>query len=256
MPEANPDRPETLKVLGLQHHRVGVEEIHRFIGRTIRLGGKALILNLNIHCVNLALRNPWLKEFMNQAALVFCDGDGVRWGLKILGEDPPPKITYDRWIWQLAEFCSREGYRIFFLGAKPGTAAEAARPLQARFPKLQIAGTHHGYFEKTGAENERVIEEVNHARADILVVGFGMPLQEKWLSENWRKINACVFLNGGAVFDYASGALKRAPAWMIQAHLEWLYRFFQDPKRLFIRYALGNPYFFYRIFLEKMTRKP
>ena len=254
MPASHPDSPEVLHLLGLRLHRAGVEEVHAFIGRTLREKKKALVLNLNIHCVNLALKNPWLKDFINQAQWVFCDGDGVRLGLRILGEIPPPKMTYDRWIWELGEFCSREGFRLFFLGAKPGIAAEAARRLQARFPNLQIAGTNHGYFEKDGPENDRIIQEINRGNADILIVGFGMPAQEKWLSENWRKINAHVFLSGGAVFDYASGQLKRAPAWMIRSHLEWLYRLFREPRRLWKRYGTEIPYFFFRVFREKWAK--
>ncbi len=251
MHDKESEHPEALQVLGLRIHRAGVEEVHSFIRRTLREGKKALVLNLNIHAVHLALKNPWLKEFINQAPLVFCDGDGVRWGLRILGQEPPVKITYDRWVWQLAELCSQEGYRLFFLGSKPGVAGEAARRLQSRFPALQIAGTHHGYFEKNGRANDEVVEEINRARADILIAGFGMPLQEKWLSENWGKIRASVFLNGGAVFDYASGRLKRAPAWAIRCHLEWLYRLCSEPRRLWKRYCAEIPYFFFCIFREK-----
>ncbi|MEX2092862.1 MAG: WecB/TagA/CpsF family glycosyltransferase, partial [Pirellulales bacterium] len=160
---------------------------------------------------------------------------------------------YDRWIWQLAELADQKGYRVFFLGGEPGVAAEAAKNIQRRFPRLKFVGTHHGYFKKTGEETEQVIAAINQARPDILVLGFGMPVQEKWLRDNWNNVEAHVFLTGGAVFDYASGRASRAPAWMIRFNLEWLYRFMQEPKRLFIRYFWGNPYFMCKVLLEKWS---
>lgn len=244
--------PGAIKLLGIQIHPVEIGEVHAFIGAVITRQTKALVLNVNINCMNLTFRNPWLKELLNEAQLVFCDGDGVRWGAKLLGLRVPPKITYDRWIWQLAEFCEKNKFRIFFLGGRPGVAGAAADRLKGRYPSLEIAGVQDGYFAKEGEENEKVIEAINRVRPDILVVGFGMPLQEKWLSQNWLRLDARVFLTGGAVFDYVSGRARRAPQWMIQNHLEWLFRWLQEPRRLFSRYALGIPSFFFRILLERL----
>ena len=243
------------ELLGVAVHQAGVEDIHVLIGETILRKEKAVILHLNIHGVNYAIQMPWLKNFFNRAKLVFCDGDGVRLGLWILGQKVPPKVTYDRWIWQLAEFCAAKGYRLFLLGAKPGIAALAANKLRQRYPALPVAGAQDGYFAKSGSENEKVIAEINSACADILIVGLGMPLQEEWLCQNVEKLNCRVFLTAGAVFDYASGNFKRAPVWMIQWHLEWLFRFSQDPRRLFGRYFLGIPYFFYHVFLACLNTK-
>lgn len=148
MPETYP----RTKILGLNLHPVGVAQVHAFIEETVRSGKKASILNLNIHCVCLAQREKWLADFINQAALVFCDGDGVRWGLKILGRPVPPKITYDRWIWQLAAFAQEKNLSLYLLGAKPGVALLAAARLKDRYPKLAIVGTHHGYFDHGGLE--------------------------------------------------------------------------------------------------------
>lgn len=242
-----------LSFLGLQLHPVDVNELHGFIETVILRKEKALIPHLNVHGVNLALRYPWMKDFINGAQLVFCDGDGVRWGAKLLGLTVPPKITYDRWIWQLAAFCEKKGFRIFFLGGRPGVAQTAADRLKGRYPQLAVVGVQHGYFRQGGEENEKVIEAVSRVKPDILIVGLGMPRQEKWLSENWQRIPAHAFLTGGAVFDYASGRAKRAPEWMIRAHLEWLFRLIQEPRRLFGRYLWGIPVFFFRVFRAMRT---
>ncbi|MGD9632904.1 MAG: WecB/TagA/CpsF family glycosyltransferase [Pirellulales bacterium] len=254
MSENYPSAPQyegALSILGAQLSPVSVDELHRYIGEVIEQRQRALILHLNVHCVNLCQKYRWFKDFINQAHLVFCDGDGVRWGAKMLGLSAPPKITYDRWIWQLAELADKNGYRVYFLGGEPGVAAAAAERIGQRFPQLKFVGTQHGYFDKSGSENEQAIAAINEARPDILVLGFGMPIQEQWLRDNWQQIEAHVMLTGGAVFDYASGRARRAPAWMIRLNLEWLYRFSQEPKRLFKRYLWGNPYFMWKIMQAK-----
>lgn len=243
---------KTLKILGLNLHQVTMRDVHDYIEKTVRERRKALVLNLNIHCVCLALKEPWLPGFINGAELVFCDGDGVRWGLKLLGQPAPPKITYDRWIWQLAEFAVPRNISFYFLGGQPGIAKEASERLKSRYPSLKIVGEHHGHFDHQGPDNEKVMEEINFLKPDILVLGFGMPLQEKWLMRNKDRADARIFLTGGAVFDYAAGKFKRAPEWMIKSNLEWLFRMLYAPKRLFKRYAVEIPYFFYRIFKEKL----
>jgi N-acetylglucosaminyldiphosphoundecaprenol N-acetyl-beta-D-mannosaminyltransferase len=246
---------EALSVLGVRLNPVTSDGVHRHIERVIDSKQKSLILNLNVHCVNLCLKHEWLKDFINQAHLVFCDGDGIRWAARLLGYTPPPKITYDRWIWQLAELADKRRYRLFFLGGKPGVAKEAAENLRQRFPTLQIAGTNHGYIQMQGDENERLIAKINDAKPDIFVIGLGMPRQEQWLRDNWTRVDCHVFLTGGAVFDYAAGRAKRAPAWMIRFQLEWLFRLMQEPRRLFRRYVCGNPYFLARVLQEKWLKR-
>jgi N-acetylglucosaminyldiphosphoundecaprenol N-acetyl-beta-D-mannosaminyltransferase len=133
-------------------------------------------------------------------------------------------------------------------------ADKAAANLKARFPDLRIVSTHHDYFDKTpgSAENEAVIEQINAVKPNILIVGFGMPLQERWLMENWDHIDANVALTGGAVFDYVSGELQRAPRWMTDNGLEWLGRLLIEPRRLWKRYLIGNPLFIWRVLKQRL----
>jgi N-acetylglucosaminyldiphosphoundecaprenol N-acetyl-beta-D-mannosaminyltransferase len=207
-------------------------------------------LNVNANCLNLAYGNDWLRSFINSAETVFCDGAGVILGARILGYRTPQRITYADWIWQLAQFAEPRGFTFFFLGARPRVADKAAARLKERFPNLRIAGCHHGYFDKTpsSAENEAVIWRINAVRPNILIVGFGMPLQERWLMENWERIEANVALTGGAVFDYVSGA----PRWMSDHGLEWLGRLIIEPRRLWKRYLTGNPIFIWRVLKQRL----
>ena len=164
-------------------------------------------------------------------------------GLKILGHSPPPKITYNEWLWQLSAFCERKQFSLFLLGGRPGVAEEAVENLKSRYPDLRIAGIQHGFFSKLGEENQKVVEQISAVSPDILLVCFGMPRQERWIADHWRNVNAHIFLKGGAALDYASGRLKKAPAWVIRRHMEWLYRLWREPRRLWRRYARYNPLF-------------
>lgn len=247
-----PQRPRDMELLGLPIHDVGVDKIYAFVEETISKRQKAIVLHSNVHGVNLACKHPWLYDFYQKAHLVFCDGDGVRLGLKILGYSPPPKITYNEWLWQLAAFCERKEYRLFLLGGRPGIAQEAARRLKERSPRLNIVGLYDGFFRKRGENDDTIIARINAASPDILLVCLGMPLQERWLADNWSLLDVHVFLTGGAAVDYVSGRLGKAPSWMVRSHLEWLYRFWQEPGRLFGRYMIGNPVFLARVLREKV----
>jgi N-acetylglucosaminyldiphosphoundecaprenol N-acetyl-beta-D-mannosaminyltransferase len=232
---------------------VTVEGLHADLLRSVRLGVPSTVLHVNAHAINLAHRHEWFAAALRGADLVFCDGYGVLLGARLLGQVLPERITYADWAWQLAGFCEAEGISLYLLGARPGVASTAADRLRDRHPALEVRGTGHGYFDKRAGslENEAVIAALNRARPDVVVVGFGMPLQERWLCENRPRIEAPVVLSGGAVFDYVSGRLRRPPRWMTDHGLEWLGRLAIEPRRLLLRYLIGNPLFLLRVLRER-----
>ncbi|MGB3634450.1 MAG: WecB/TagA/CpsF family glycosyltransferase [Rubrobacteraceae bacterium] len=247
---------ERIDVLGVGVDPLTVEELHAEIGHFVREDGHALVLNANVHCLNLSFKDRSLRDLLNDAEIVFCDGSGVMLAARILGRRIPERITYADWMWQLAAFSAVEGISLYFLGARPGVARKAAEHLKERHPDLKIAGVHHGYFDHTpgSPENENVIKEINDTAPDILVLGFGMPLQERWLMENWSRINANVALTGGAVFDYLSGELRRGPKILTNNGFEWLARLLIEPGRLWRRYVVGNPLFLLRVLRQRWVR--
>ena len=246
--------PGRVDVLGVGVDPVTVEELHGRIARLIRDGRRGLVLNANAHCLNLCYEDPALREFLNGADVVFCDGAGVMVAARLLGRRIPERITYADWAWRLAAFAEARGFSVYLLGARPGVAEEAARRLRARYPGLQIAGVRHGFFDRAvgSPENERVIGEINAARPDILLVGLGMPLQEYWLMENRSRLDAGVLLTGGAVFDYVSGRLRRGPRLLTNNGFEWLARLLIEPRRLWRRYLLGIPLFLLRVLRQRL----
>ena len=250
-------RAGRIDVLGVGVDPITVDGLHAEIARLVRGGEPGLVLNVNAHCLNLCYEDRALRGALNGADVVFCDGAGVMLAARLLGGRIPERITYAAWIWQLADFAAAEGFSLYLLGAKPGVAQEAARRLRERYPDLRIVGTRHGYFDHLAesAENEAVLEEINAAAPDILLVGLGMPLQERWLTENRHGLDAGVALSCGAAFDYASRRVRRGPSLLTESGFEWLTRLINEPCRLWRRYLLGNPLFLLRV-LRQILAKP
>ncbi len=239
-----------VNVLGVGVDPLTVEELHAEIGRLVRKRQRGLVLNVNARCLNLCYEDSKLRDFLNSAEIVFCDGAGVMLAARILGRRIPARITYADWAWQLADFAAARNFSLYFLGARPGVAQAAARRLKERYPDLEVAGVHHGYFDRS--KNEAVVEEINAAAPDILLVGLGMPLQEYWLMENRHKLDAGLALTGGAVFDYVSGRLRRGPRLLVGSGFEWLARLLVEPRRLWRRYLVGNPLFLVRVVRQRL----
>jgi len=244
-----------ISLLGIQITDCTSSELNAYICETIGSGRREAILNVNVHCMNLAWKLPWLRRFLNQTPVVFCDGDGVRLGAWLAGKRLREKITYNRWIWDIAAVSAARGHRWYLVGGQPKVAEEAADKLRATFPSLQIVGCHAGYFAGPG-DVERLIADINRRAPHILVLGMGMPIQEAWLVDHLDRIRVNVALTGGAVFDYASGRRRTTPGVFQRLKLEWLYRWAAEPQRLFWRYAVGNPLFIGRVLMWEVLKPP
>jgi N-acetylglucosaminyldiphosphoundecaprenol N-acetyl-beta-D-mannosaminyltransferase len=228
--------------------------LHDRIVQVVQSRARELILNVNVHAINLAQTDPQFRDHLNTAPVTFCDGFGIRLGALILGQQVPPRITYADWLWELARLADQQGFALYLLGARPGVPEQAAQALQARYPTLKVVGTQHGYFDKrtASAENQAIVAAINHAQPDLLIACMGMPVQEHWLAANWEHLNVPVALAGGAALDYVSGNLQRGPRWMTDHGLEWLARLIIEPRRLWRRYILGNPVFLLRVIAQRL----
>lgn len=218
----------------------------------IQSGKSEVILNTNVHGIHLSQRLPWLREFRNRTRITHCDGAGVALGARILGHDLGPRVCINDFIGDLARYCSTNERSVYLLGAAPEVIARAAEQLRAQEPGIRIAGYHHGYFEKHGAESDRVIELINAARPNILLVGFGMPVQELWVRDNAARLNVNVTMVVGGFFDRLSGAVPWAPRWFTDHGLEWIYLSLKRPRRFFERYLVGNPKFLLQVVLARL----
>ncbi len=245
-----------IQILGVTIHTLSLPQLLAYIEQRIKQRQQTIIAYANVYAMNLAYVQPWFRAFLNQSDLVFCDGFGVKVAAKLLGHNLPQRFTPPDWLDQLVTLASAQGWSLFVLGARPGVALRAANRLRDQAPGLQIAGVHHGYFDKTpgSAENEAVVQYINAVNPDILLIGFGMPLQERWLHENWPRLTAHLALPVGAALDYVAGEVQRGPRWMTDNGFEWLARLVIEPRRLWRRYLVGNPLFLWRIVQERWRR--
>ena len=253
---ASPPTPAA-EVLGVPIHAVDVDDVLGFIGRTLATGGRARVFNANAHLLNLAEGEPRLKAAMNAAELVFCDGFGAKLAARLTHGVRLPRLTPPDWIDALVERCAEDGRSFFFLGGFPGIAQAAAEALHRRHPRARFVGAEHGYFDKRrdAAENRAVIRRINQARPDVLIICFGMPMQELWLDEHWHELDAGIAITAGALFDYVAGTVRRGPRWMTANGLEWLARLVIEPGRLWRRYVLGLPIFFAHVAADAWSRR-
>jgi N-acetylglucosaminyldiphosphoundecaprenol N-acetyl-beta-D-mannosaminyltransferase len=212
------------------------------------------VMYVNAHVLNQSCAIPALRDALERAELVYCDGYGVRLAAKALDVEIPHRMTGADWIWGLAALCELAGQSVYLLGSEPGVTAEAARRLERWYPRLKVAGTHHGYFDIGSAHDDRVVEDINARRPDIVLVGMGTPKQELWVQRNAERVDTDVLWTVGALFDYVSGRVPRAPGWLADNGLEWIFRLAIDPQRMWRRYLLGNPVFISRVMAQARAR--
>lgn len=211
------------------------------------------ILYVNAHCLNLSARLPDYRALLQQADLVYADGISVVWASRFLRQPRLYKITGRDWINDFSAQSAQKMVKIFILAGRPGIAERAAQGLRHRFPHLTIVGTADGYFA-TRNESE-TLRYIADTAPDVLFVGRGTPLQERWIAANRTRLNVPVVWAVGALFDYVAGIEKPVPAWMNRLALEWLWRLIINPRHKWRRYLLGNPEFVVRVILERFKRK-
>jgi N-acetylglucosaminyldiphosphoundecaprenol N-acetyl-beta-D-mannosaminyltransferase len=208
------------------------------------------VMYVNAHVVNQSRVTPGLDRALQRADLVYCDGYGVRLAARVLGLPVPHRMTGADWIWGLATLCERSNQPIYLLGSEPPIAREAAARLRRWYPRLDVVGTHHGFFDLDSPHNERVLEDINAHGPSIVLVGMGTPKQELWVDRYADRLNGAVVWTVGALFDYVSGHIPRAPRWLADNGLEWIFRLTIEPQRMWRRYLLGNPIFLSRVASE------
>jgi N-acetylglucosaminyldiphosphoundecaprenol N-acetyl-beta-D-mannosaminyltransferase len=202
---------------------------------------------VNVNSVNLTAHHPKLGTSLNSADRCFADGSGLRLAAKTLGVNIKDNVNGTDMLPHLCEAAQAKGVSIYLLGAKPGVALATAANLREQYPNLRIAGAEHGYFDRS--EDGQVVQKINATNADILLLAMGSPVQEKWLQDNASLLNCRTALAVGGLFDFYSGQISRAPMWMRELGLEWIWRLIQEPKSKFNRYVIGNPLFLIRTFV-------
>jgi exopolysaccharide biosynthesis WecB/TagA/CpsF family protein len=200
-----------------------------------------LVFGVNGQAISLSARNPELRRHHEIADHVHADGQPLVLATRLLANPRIPERSAVTDFFHDAAVAARaHGLRFFLLGSTEESNAACARIMQNVYPGLIIAGRRHGYFDRK--DEADICAEINEARADIVWVGLGIPLEQAFCARNRHRIRAGWLVGAGGCFNYVSGHYKRAPRWMQLTGFEWLHRLWREPRRLFWRYAVTNPH--------------
>ena len=207
----------------------------------IKSGQRGYICTVNVAILMMMRSDDRLRRFVEDAALVVADGQPLIWVSHAQGDALPERVSGVDLVDELCAMCVTEGWGIYFLGAKSDAIATVAERLAERHPGLKISGYADGYFGPDEAPARA--EAVAASGAKVLLVGMGVPRQERFLEEQWDKLGVNVAVPVGGSFDVVAGIVPRAPEWMQSAGMEWFFRMAQEPRRLWRRYLTTNTQF-------------
>lgn len=241
--------PDRITLLGITFDNLTMAEAIEQIVQRARADRPSQLCFVNADCVNIACRDAEYRATLNRADLVLADGIGLKLAGRILNNNIRQNVNGTDLFPQLCAALEHTGIGLYLLGGKPGVPDEVARWIAGHHPGVAVRGFHHGYF--TTAEAPQVVDEIRRSGAQILLVAFGVPKQEKWIRENQLSSGVSLALGVGGLFDFYSGRIPRAPQWVREIGAEWLYRFLQEPRRMWRRYFVGNFVFLMRVFSER-----
>jgi N-acetylglucosaminyldiphosphoundecaprenol N-acetyl-beta-D-mannosaminyltransferase len=236
-------------VMGVGFDSITLDEAANKAFEIMKTKGKAYLVTPNPEIVMLCREDFALWEAVNGADMVLPDGIGIVYAAKILGTPLAQKVPGIDFASAVMERMASEGLSVFLFGAKPGVAELAAKNLKARFPGLAIAGTNDGYF----SDDVPIIDKINSARPDFLMVCLGAPKQELWISRNILRLEVPLIAGLGGSLDVFAGTVKRAPAVWQRMGLEWLYRLVKEPRR--IKRMAKLPLFMIHVILTRIRGK-
>jgi len=244
-----------IEVLGVPVHNISMDEAIAVILNCLGRPTLSRISFVNVDCVNIAQRNAEYAACLRECDWVLADGIGLKLGCNLLrtpicqnvnGTDLLPRLCE-----KLAALPSFGG--IYLLGGLPGVAENVARWMETSYPGLRVCGTRHGYHP--AGETEQIKAEIRASGAGILLVALGAPKQELWIREHAADTGVKVAMGVGGLFDFYGGRIDRAPAWMREMGMEWLFRLGKEPRRMWKRYLVGNVVFAGRIIWARLSNR-
>ncbi len=241
--------PAELRILGLRlDNPTLAESLQRILGWLDAPGARCVAF-VNADCANLAARSEPYRQSLLAADLVLADGIGVRLAGQLLGQPVRENVNGTDLFPRLCADLADGRHGVYLLGGRPGVAEGVRDWLARERPGVRVVGCRHGYFDES--QTAAVAAEVGASGAALLLVALGAPRQELWLRRHLAATGARVGMGVGGLFDFYSGRIPRAPAWMRELGLEWLFRFWQEPHRMWRRYFVGNVVFLARVLRER-----
>ena len=245
--------PRRARVLGVEIDRLSMDETVRRCDELIQSGGPVQHVVVNAAKIVALRDDARLRSIVEACGLVNADGQPVVWASRLLRDPLPERVAGIDLMFRLLELAEERGYRVYVLGAKQEVLETAVARLADRYPRLTLAGFHHGYF--ADEESAEICDAVRAARPHILLVAMSSPRKEYWLAEHAGDLGVPFSMGVGGSIDVVAGLTKRAPALMQRTGLEWFYRFLQEPFRLGPRYLRTNGRFAALLARELLSRR-
>jgi N-acetylglucosaminyldiphosphoundecaprenol N-acetyl-beta-D-mannosaminyltransferase len=233
----------SVRILGVRVDDVTMDQALDSIVGMVSQGGPHQVVTVNPEFIMRASREPAFAAVLERADLAIPDGQGLLWAARVLGKPLRARVAGSDLVPLLAECSGRHGFTLFLLGAAPGVAELAAERLTQRYSEARIVGTHAG--SPRAEDDDASVELIQAAAPDVLLVAYGAPAQDLWIARNQPRLQIPVAIGIGGSLDFIAGVQRRAPAWMRERGLEWLYRLVQQPWRW--RRMLALPVFAWRV---------
>jgi N-acetylglucosaminyldiphosphoundecaprenol N-acetyl-beta-D-mannosaminyltransferase len=238
----------SVEVLGVHINNLTMPETLRSIDFALSEDSQPVqIAFVNADCLNRATKNAEYREALETASLVLADGIGIRIAGSLLSRPIRHNVNGTDLFPLLCDKLNATSSRLFLLGARTAVITELCNRIRERYPHIVICGFHDGYFE----DEKALVQQIAHAAPDVLLVALGAPLQETFIARNKHRLGAKICIGVGGLFDFYSGRIPRAPQWLRDAGLEWTFRLYQEPGRMWRRYLLGNIIFLARVIAER-----
>ncbi len=246
----NLEFPSRINLLDVEFDNISMKQAIDAFAKDIAAAEQKKVYFVNSDCFNKTVNDKNYLELLRKGDYILPDGIGVLLACKMLKLGLKENVNGTDLLPFLCEMALSNDYSVFLFGARPGVAALTRQKLKEVYPSLRILGERDGYFSDAMAEKE-LINKLNVLKPDILLVALGVPAQEKWIAGHCDELACRLMLGVGGLFDFYSGNIKRAPRWLREIGLEWLFRAAMEPVKKFKRYALGNYLFLWRVFRWK-----
>jgi len=239
-----------INFFGIEMDSLSMDETVDLIDKRIAAGHFTQHVVVNVTKMINMRRDPELRSSVQFCDIINIDGMGVVWGARWLGHEVPERVSGVDLFHRLLSLSAQRNYPVFLLGAKPEIVKKVADKVTVQYPKLNIAGYHHGYFWD---DEKAIVEKIKRSGARLLFVAISSPKKENFINR-WKDQLGVDFVMGvGGTFDVVAGKVKRAPVWMQKTGLEWLYRVIQEPRRMWKRYLVTNSKFAWLLVKEKFN---
>lgn len=245
--------PNRQSILNTYVNDLTMDETVAEVERIVEAGVPTQHVVINASKVNLMEDDPELREIVNACPLINADGASIVWAARVLGVPLRERVTGIDLFLRLIELAPTHGWGVYLFGAKEGVVQRVRSIFEERYPGIRIVGVRNGYF--TEDDDPAIVADMAASGADLMFVAFSSPKKEYWVCKHLKETGIPFVMGVGGSFDVVAGVTARAPAWMQRCGLEWLYRFAQEPGRLWRRYVVGNARFVALVLRYRFSRK-